>query len=259
MKAHFPYFRLAILPAFLFCISSSYVYAEQVYCQSPWLKNNGKIGGSINGGKGSFTIDIKQVNQAAGNSCSADLHIRANAPIAGQQINGSGNFRLLVNNSGSVLSGSFESAGLLGTIMQSVISSNVNGYFLKPANIINEQAASLPSQTYKADVQASVSLPSSIPISQVKVDNAFLQSAARTIGKAQPLKTQMGTFSCVPVNYTGTLSSGQILSGLPPVNKTPRKKQINVTEWYCPEKGLTMKMDIKSGSSLYSVAITYLN
>lgn len=259
MKAFSGMTHFNILFSLVFFGVGANVHAEQVYCQSPWLKPNGKIEGNINGGKGHFTIRIKQVTKAAGSDCSADLYIQANAPIAGQQINGSGNFRLMVNSGGSVLSGSFDSAGLLGTIMRSVITSRVNGYFLKPANIINEQSGSLPAQTYRADAQASMSLPSSIPISQVNVENAFLQSAQRKIGKQQPLQTKMGPMSCQPVTYTGTISSGQIQSTLISPGKSARNKPISVTEWYCPEKGLTMQMDIKSGNSVYTVAVTSVN
>ncbi|MFV9473615.1 hypothetical protein ACM5Q9_04205 [Advenella sp. RU8] len=259
MKAYSPITRLNVLCFLLLLGAGTNAHAEQVYCQSPWLKPNGKIEGNINGGKGHFTIRIKQVSKAAGNDCHADLHIQANAPIAGQQINGSGNFRLMVNSGGSVLSGSFDSAGMLGTVMRSVITSRVNGYFLKPANIINEQTGSLPAQTYRADAQASMSLPSSVPISQVNVENAFLQSTQRKIGKAQQLHTHMGLMSCQPITYDGTISSGQIQSSLISSGKSARNKPITVTEWYCPAKGLTMKMDIKSGNSTYTVAVTNIN
>ncbi|GAA4418800.1 hypothetical protein GCM10011450_04820 [Advenella faeciporci] len=259
MKAHSRIAPLHLFFSLALLGSWTNAHAEQVYCQSPWLKPNGKIEGNINGGKGHFTIRIKQVTKAAGNDCHADLHIQANAPIAGQQINGSGNFRLMVNSGGSTLSGSFDSAGLLGTVMRSVVTSRVNGYFLKPANVMTEQSGSLPAQTYRADAQASMSLPSALPISQVNVENAFLQSAQRKIGKEQQIHTQMGSMSCKPVTYTGTISSGQIQSTLISSGKSPRSKPITVTEWYCPEKGLTMKMDIKSGNSVYTVAVTHVN
>ncbi len=259
MKAHAHIAPLNVLLSLVLLGAGANAHAEQVYCHSPWLKPNGKIEGNINGGKGHFTIRIKQVTKAAGNDCHADLHIQANAPIAGQQINGSGNFRLMVNSGGSVLSGSFDSAGLLGTVMRSVVTSRVNGYFLKPANVITEQSGSLPAQTYRADAQASMSLPSSIPISQVNVENAFLQSTQRIIGREQQIHTQMGPMSCKPITYSGTISAGQIQSTLIPSGKSPRNKPIAVTEWYCPEKGLTMKMDIKSGTSVYSVAVTNVN
>lgn len=259
MKHHSRILPLNLLFSLALLVGWTNAHAEQVYCQSPWLKPNGKIEGNINGGKGHFMIRINQVTKAAGNDCHADLHIQANAPIAGQQINGSGNFRLMVNSGGSTLSGSFDSAGLLGTVMRSVVNSRVNGYFLKPANIMNEQSDSLPAQTYRADAQASMSLPSSVPISQVNIENAFLQSTQRKVGKEQQIHTQMGPMSCKPITYTGTLSSGQIQSTLIPSGKSAGNKPVTVTEWYCPAKGLIMKMDIKSGNSVYTVAVTHVN
>ena len=56
--------------------------ADQSYCDSPWLKPNVRLSGSVDGAKARFAVRVEQVNRISAQECTASLTVDADAPIA---------------------------------------------------------------------------------------------------------------------------------------------------------------------------------
>jgi len=228
--------------------------AEQSYCDSPWLKPNVRLSGSVDGAKARFAVRVDQVNRISADECTASLTVDADAPIAGQRVQGTGPFTLTVRQGQSSLNGAFDASGLMNTLMKTSVESALQGYFLKPANTLSPGETLVPVSGH-SNVNLTVTLQNGIPLNQINVSNASISTSARKVGKLQSHATAVGVLQCMPVTYTATTSSGN-LSGVAGNNGNAAKAGTSqVTDWYCPEKGLTMESVITSGSKKTKVVI----
>ena len=232
-------------------------HAEQSYCDSPWLVSNARVSGSVDGATARFSVVVNQVNRTDANQCTAQLTVNADAPIAGQRVQGTGPFTLTVAQGKSSLNGSFDASGLMNTLMKTTVESTLNGYFLKPADTVKPGQTLAPLSGH-SNVNLMVTMQNGIPLNQINVSNASISTGPRKVGNLQSRKTSVGVLQCMPVSYTATTSSGN-LSGVPANSATaPGGRTSQVTDWYCPEKGLTMESVITTGSKTTRVVITSL-
>jgi len=234
---------------------SGVAHAEQSYCDSPWLRPNARLSGSVDGSTARFSVLVNQVNRVSANQCTAQLTVDADAPIAGQRVQGTGPFTLTVEQGRSSLNGSFDASGLMNTLMKtSVQSALTGGYFLKPAETVNPGDTLAP-MSGQSNVNLTVTLQNGIPLNQINVSNATISTGPRKVGQLQSHETSVGTLQCMPVTYTATTSSGN-LSGAPTGNGSANQSgTAQVTDWYCPEKGLTMESVVTRGSKKTRVVI----
>lgn len=247
--------RLAVMIGMTCALMSGAAQAEQSYCDSPWLKPNARLSGSVDGAKARFSVLVNQVSRAGPGQCTANLTVDADAPIAGQRVQGTGPFTLSVNQGKSSLNGSFDASGLMNTLVKTSVQSALNGYFLKPADTVLP-GQTLPPVSGQSNVNLTITLQNGIPLNQINVSNASISTGPRKVGKLQNHVTSVGTLQCMPVTYTATTSSGN-LSGVAANNGNAAKAGTSqVTDWYCPEKGLTMESVISSGSKKTRVIIT---
>lgn len=229
-------------------------HAEQSYCDSPWLVPNTRLSGSVDGATSRFSVLVNQVNRVSANQCTAQLTVDADAPIAGQRVQGTGPFTLTVEQGRSTLSGSFDASGLMNTLMKTSVESALTGYFLKPADTVKPGETLSPISGH-SNVNLTVTLQNGIPLNQINVSNATISTGPRKVGKLQSHATSVGTLQCMPVTYTATTSNGN-LSGAPTGNgNASRSGTAQVTDWYCPEKGLTMESVVTRGSKKTRVVI----
>ena len=235
-------------------LAGGMAHAEQSYCDSPWLVPNTRLSGSVDGATARFSVLVNQVNRVSANQCTAQLTVDADAPIAGQRVQGTGPFTLTVEQGRSTLNGSFDASGLMNTLMKTSVQSTLTGYFLKPADIVNPGDTLAP-MSGQSNVNLAVTLQNGIPLNQINVSNASISTGPRKVGQLQSHATSAGTLQCMPVTYTATTSSGN-LSGAPAGNdNAARSGTAQVTDWYCPEKGLTMESVITRGSKKTRVVI----
>ncbi len=229
-------------------------HAEQAYCDSPWLRPNARLSGSVDGATARFTVTVNSVNRQGAGQCTAQLTVDADAPIAGQRVKGTGPFTLTVSQGRSTLNGSFDASGLMNTNMKTSVQSALNGYFLKPANTVTP-GETLPPVSGNSNVNLTIALQNGIPLNQINVSNATISTGPRKVGKLQSHTTSVGTLQCMPVTYTATTSSGN-LSGVSASNANAAKSGTGqVTDWYCPEKGLTMESVISRSGKTSRVVI----
>ncbi len=232
--------------------------AEQGYCDSPWLQPNARISGSVDGAKARFSILVNQVNRNGGGQCTAHLTIDADAPIAGQRVQGSGPFTLSVQNGQSTLNGSFDASGMMSTQMKTSLQAALSGYFLKPADTVSP-GQTLPPMSGNSNANLTMMLQNGIPLNQINLNNASISTGTRKVGKLQAHRTSVGTLQCMPVTYTATTSNGN-LSGVPGnQGNMAKSSQLKITDWYCPEKGITMESVVTSGSKTSRVVINTLS
>lgn len=232
-------------------------HAEQSYCDSPWLVPNARLSGSVDGSTARFSVLVKQINRTDANQCTVELTVNADAPIAGQRVQGTGPFTLTVAQGKSTLNGTFDASGLMNTLMKTTVQSTLSGYFLKPANTVTPGETLAPLSGH-SNVDLMVTMQNGIPLNQINVSNASVSTGPRKVGKLQSHSTSVGVLQCMPVSYTATTSSGD-LSGVPANNgNAAGARQSQVTDWYCPEKGLTMESLITNGNKKTRVVITSL-
>ncbi|AHG64044.1 hypothetical protein [Advenella mimigardefordensis] len=235
-------------------LAAGVAHAEQSYCDSPWLAANTRLSGSVDGATARFSVLVNQVNRVSANQCTAQLTVDADAPIAGQRIQGTGPFTLTVEQGRSTLNGSFDASGLMNTLMKTSVQSALTGFFLKPANIVNPGDTLAP-MSGQSNVNLTVTLQNGIPLNQINVSNASISTGPRKVGNLQSHETSVGTLQCMPVSYTATTSGGN-LSGAPAGNgNATHSGTAQVTDWYCPEKGLTMESVVTRGSKKTRVVI----
>ncbi len=235
-------------------LMSSAAHADQPYCESQWLKPNTRLSGSVDGATARFSVQVNQVSGNGAGQCTAQLTVDADAPIAGQRVQGTGPFTLTVNQGRSTLNGSFAASGLMNTNMKTSVDSALNGYFLKPADTVTP-GETLPPLSGNSNVNLTIALQNGVPLNQINVSNATISTGPRKVGKLQSHATSVGTLQCMPVTYTATTSSGN-LSGVASSNgNAARSGTAQVTDWYCPEKGLTMESVITRGSQTTRVVI----
>ncbi|WP_193086856.1 hypothetical protein [Advenella sp. FME57] len=236
-------------------LTGGIAHAEQNYCDSPWLAPNTRLSGSVDGATARFSVLVNQVNRVSANQCTAHLTVDADAPIAGQRVQGTGPFTLTVEQGRSTLNGSFDASGLMNTLMKTSVQSALTGYFLKPADTVNPGETLAPISGH-SNVNLAVTLQNGIPLNQINVSNASISTGPRKVEQLQSRSTSVGTLQCMPVTYSATTSSGN-LSGAPAGNdNAARSGTAQVTDWYCPEKGLTMESVITRGSKTTRVVIS---
>lgn len=236
--------------------------AEQAYCESSWLVEGKKLQVTVPTQGVDVVLTIAGVQKSDAMNCSATLQVSGQAPITqlGLVVAAQGNLQLKVQANHSSLSGTIVSPGPGGMWMQNKVNLSLNGYFLKPANQV-EVGKTIPARQISGHSQGDLFLAQGLPkVGSASVDNLKVQLKSAQVGDLQTIPTSQGALQCHAVNYQANVSSGSMSNTIDKRNKQlANSKWVDLTDWYCPNPGITLKTVINEGKNHYAVNIKLLN
>ncbi len=230
--------------------------ADQAFCDSPWLVEGKQIEGEISQNTAAFSVDVLSVKRQDAQNCTAQLNVRLNTfakliiPAAG------GQFTLNVSNNNAQLNGQLSTGQNATPFATSSVAVALKGLLFKPAQkVIAGQ--SVPARQYSANANADMFIAQGLPkMGEASINNASFSAGAAQVGAEQNLNTALGPMRCLPIQYQAKVSSGTVYESLSGRTKAPETKTLGVTEWYCPEQGLSMQTDFRYQNSSYTMRIT---
>lgn len=230
--------------------------ADQAFCDSPWLVAGKQINGEISHNTAAFQVGVVSVNRQDSQNCTATLNIDLNTfskliiPAA------SGQFTLNVRNNNAQLNGQLSTGPNTAPFAQSSVAVALKGLLFKPAQQVLA-GQSVPARHYSADANANMFLAQGLPkMGEASVNGASFSAGAAQVGQAQSLNTAVGPLSCLPIQYQAKVSSGAVSESLTRRTRQAETKTLGVTEWYCPDQGLTMQTDFRYEGQTYTMRIT---
>lgn len=242
--------------------ASPLVYAEQNYCDSSWLANGKKLQVSVPTQGVDLTLTVANMQKQDTLHCSAQLQVQGQAPVSqlGLVVNAQGTLQLNVKENQSHLSGTIYSPGPGGMWLQNNINIDLNGYFLKPANRVLA-GNTIQERRVSANSQGDLFIAQGMPkVGSASVDNLQVQLKAGQVGALQTTPTSHGAIQCQAVNYQAKVTSGSMRNSIDKRTKQlASDKWVDLTDWYCPNPGITLKTLVNEGKNNYAVDIKVLN
>lgn len=230
--------------------------ADQAFCDSPWLVAGKQIDGEISHNTAAFRIGVVSVNRQDSQNCTATLTIGLNTfskliiPAA------SGQFTLNVRHNNAQLNGHLSTGQNAAPFAQSSVVIALKGLLFKPAQQVMA-GQTIPARHYSADANADMFLAQGLPkMGEASVNGASFSAGSATVGQARNLNTAVGPLSCLPIHYQAKVSSGTVSESLTRRTRHNESKTLGVTEWYCPDQGLSMQTDFRDGDMTYTMRIT---
>lgn len=230
--------------------------ADQAFCDSPWLAAGKQIEGEISPNTAAFTVNVLSVSRQDAQNCTAQLNIRLNTFSKFIISAAGGQFTLNVRNNNAQLNGQLSTGQTAAPFATSSVAVALKGLLFKPAQKVMA-GQSVPARQYSANANADMFMAQGLPkMGEASVNNASFSAGAAQVGAAQNLTTALGPMSCLPIRYQAQVSSGTVYESLTGRTKAPEVKTLGVTEWYCPEQGLSMQTDFRYQNSSYTMRIT---
>ncbi len=255
--------KLPSLSALVIMLScGATAHAEQNYCESPWFANGKQLQVSVPTQGIDLTLTLANVQKTNALQCSAQLQVQGQAPVSqlGIVVSAQGNLQLNVQENQSSLSGTINSPGPGGMWLQNNINIHLNGYFLKPANRVLAGNMT-PERRIKADSKGDLFLAQGMPkVGSASVDDLQVHVKPAQVGNLQTTPTSHGALQCQPVNYQAQVTAGSMRNSIDKRTKQlANPKWVDLTDWYCPEPGLSLKTVVNEGKQNYTVDIKVLN
>lgn len=245
-----------------FSLFSSAVYADQAYCESPWLARGKQLQLTAPAQGVNLNLYITGVNKVDASHCSAQLRVQGQAPVTqlGMVVSAQGDLQLDVKPNNSRLTGVLQSQGPGGMWLQNNIQLQLNGYFFKPANqvIAGQQVAT---RQVTGHSQGDLFIAQGLPkVGSASVENLNVEMGSAKIGALQTTPTAHGAVQCQSLAYQARVKSGTMSNSIDKkVKNLSSNTSINLTDWYCPSQGITQKTVVTEGKNRYTVELKVLN